>query len=119
MAERERAQQNLLSYLKDLVGEGAKLKGNDAATRALRTAGKSLGIADKVLTAADTAASLYQLSAAVERLQTEGEISERELQGLKDSLLPLQRKLSDRLDDVMGDPLVRDYERGDGAFDCR
>ena len=119
LAERERATQDLLGFLKDTLGEGAKLKGNDPATRALRTAGKTLGVAGKVLTAADTAASLYTLNAAVERLQGAGELTERELQGLRDSLLPLQRTLSDRLDDVMSDPLVRDYEQGGKAFDCR
>lgn len=40
------------------------------------------------------------------------------VRGLRDSLLPLQRTLSDKLDAAMNDPLVRALEDGSGRFDC-
>lgn len=116
--ERERATQNLLSYMKDSLAEGASIKGSDATSRALRTAGKTINVAGKIQTAIDSAESLYRISDAVESLNRLDAQSEREVKGLRDSLLPLQRKLSDRLDTAMNDPLVRSFEAGTGRFAC-
>lgn len=116
--EREQATQGLLSYIKDVLSEGATVKGTDATSRALRTAGKALNVAGKVQTALDGAESLYKIADAAETLQRLDTQSEIEIKGLRDSLLPLQRQLSDRLDAAMNDPQVRAFEAGTGRFDC-
>lgn len=116
--ERERAQKNLLIYIKDTLADGAKLKGNDATTRALRTAGKTINVANKIQTALDGAESLYKLADAVETLDRLDAQSELEVQGLRDKLLPLHKKLSDQLDTVMNDPLIQALEDGTGQYDC-
>ncbi|MBL4614946.1 MAG: hypothetical protein JKY27_08750 [Magnetovibrio sp.] len=104
--------------MKDTLGEGASIKGSDATSRALRTAGRTINVAGKLQTAIDGAQSLYRLSDAIESLGRLDEQSEREVKGLRDSLLPLQRKLSDRLDTAMNDPLVRSWQNNTGRFEC-
>lgn len=116
--ERERAAKGLLTYVKDILSDSASIKGGGAANRALRAAGKTLGVAGKIQIAIDGAESIYRISDALESLERIDAQSEQEVRGLRDSLLPLQRKLSDQLDTVMNDPLVRAYETGSGRFDC-
>ena len=116
--EREQATKGLLNYMKDTLSEGANIKGTDATSKALRIAGKTLNVAGKVQTALDGAEILYRIADAAETLKRLDTQSEQEVKGLRDSLLPLQRKLSDRLDDAMNDPLVRSLDTGTGRFDC-
>jgi len=116
--ERERAQKELLVYIKDTLGQGSTITGNDATSRALRSAGKTINLAGKIQTALDGAESLYKLADAVETLERLDTQSQQESKGLKKSLLPLQRKLSDQLDAAMNDPLVKSLESGTGQFDC-
>lgn len=106
LAEREKATMDLLNFVQDTLGEAEDLTGDDALTRAFRTAGKTLGVAGKVQSALDGAQSLYQLHNAVETLKSMDTITALEAEGLNDRLLPLQRKLSDELDSAMASPVL-------------
>ncbi|MCW8914671.1 MAG: PDZ domain-containing protein [Magnetovibrio sp.] len=118
LSEREQATKNLLTYIKDTLGEASTLTGNDATSRAFRTAGKTLGVWSKIQTALDGAESLYRLQDAIDTLGRLEEISETEAQGLRDSLLPLQRKLSDELDTAMNTPPLHELDNPDARLAC-
>ena len=118
LEEREKATQDLLHFVQDTLGEADELTGDDATTRAFKAAGKGLSIAGKMQSALDATASLYQLQRAAETLNNLENISELEAQGLKNTLLPLQRKLSNDLDKALSSPVLLDLKEPRPELNC-
>jgi hypothetical protein len=52
------------------------------------------------------------------RLKDVDKLTEQELRDLTDKLLPMQRRLSNELDDTMDDPVVQDWLSKRSNTDC-
>jgi hypothetical protein len=104
MEKRSEAAKELAGMLKDLVEEmGPNARGPLAPY--LRAAGKSLGWASNLGDAAGIAGNLATLYSAGRRIQDLNLEVEKDNRIL-DSILPLQRGLSDRIDAIRKDPEV-------------
>jgi len=116
--ERNQAVEDLFKYAEGLFESGADIKGSDKLSRLLRNAGKKFKRLNKIKSTLDYGKTLLTLGEASGRMQTLGSQTEKDSQELRDSLLPLQRKLSDQLDAELKDPLVQKWMNGRAKVDC-
>lgn len=114
---RNKAVRDLLDLTKELMSS-AKFRGNDPLSRAFRSASKTLGSAARYKDALSLGQNLIDLGEGMIRLKDADKLTEQELQDLTDKLLPMQRRLSDQLDDIMHDPAVQDWLSNKPNIDC-
>ncbi len=114
---RNKAVKDLLDYTRDLLVD-ADIKGDDTLSRSLRTAGKTFGRLNKIKSALEYGSTLHTLGQAALRMRTLGPQTAKESQALRDSLLPMQRNLSDRLDAELKNPLVQNWMEKRAKVDC-
>ncbi|MEG3619117.1 PDZ domain-containing protein [Magnetovibrio sp. PR-2] len=118
LEEREQATLDLLHFVKDSIGDASNVSGSPALTRALRVSAATLNIGAKAQRAVDAVASLYMLQDAAETLNSLETVTEAEGEGLKTSLLALQRTLADELSTALSHPLMMDLQNPSAKLDC-
>lgn len=115
---RNRAVKDLVNFTKDLVSE-ADFKGNDPTSRAFRTASKTFGRVAKYKDAITIGQDLITLGEGLIRVKAADQLTEQELANLTKKLLPMQRRLSDKLDKAIKDPAVQDWLSNKSKVDCK
>ena len=107
----------LLQYARGLIAK-AENPGDDALGRALGTAGKVFRRLNKLKTAVDYGSNLFTLGRATLRMKSLGPQTKAEVKALRDQLLPLQRRLSDKLDSALKDSLVQNWMNNRARVAC-
>ncbi|MGD8240582.1 MAG: hypothetical protein PVH68_18650 [Armatimonadota bacterium] len=103
--DREQAIQALVDLQKELI-EAADLSGTGPLATALRPLQKTVNFVGKVEAAIGVVRPFVVLESARRRIKTLDAQTDAELASLRDDLLPLQRQLSDQLDEVLKDPAI-------------
>jgi len=108
IASRNQAVRDLLELTKELMSD-ANFRGNDALSRAFRTAAKTFNQVNRYKDVLSLGMNLIDLGEGMIRLKTADQLTEQNFQTLTDKLLSRQRELSNQLDDAINDPAVQDW----------
>ena len=108
VAGRDEAVKRLAALAKEMQ-ENSIFLGSDRGSQALRAVTKSLGYGRSLKGVVGLGGSLVTLGGAWRKIGALSEMTEKETQALRDTLLPLKRNLSDQLDDAMKVPAVQNW----------
>ncbi|MCR4377848.1 MAG: PDZ domain-containing protein [Rhodospirillales bacterium] len=114
---REKVVGELTDLIKDMLGE-AKILGNNPTRKAMKMALGTLNKAQALKDVMDMAAPIVTMGKVAYMLKKTSAETDKDLARLNETLLPAQRRLSDRLDEAMKTPNVQQWLEGKSRGIC-
>lgn len=114
---RNQAVRDLLELTKELMSD-VNFRGNDALSRAFRTASKTFNSVNKYRDVLSLGLNLIDLGEGMIRLKTADKLTEQNFRNLRDKLLPKHKELLNELHDAINDPDVQDWLSNRSNTDC-